>query len=168
LIADDSRPDDRTLSRDPAVMAYVWPFLIYTLIAFVVSYILVEYGQKYLYDEVTKYAALKVAGGALIMGAMLTWFHPSFETMFTAKLHWTALIAIIWAVIFVLILQFQPLHGAVFALVAVLLLPGLATIAVEGVMTRRPDPSTVPRTTAKPIRKGAGIESKPVEAKPAP
>jgi hypothetical protein len=149
-------------------MAYVVPFLIYSLTAFVVSYILVEYGQKYLYDEVTHYVALKVAAGALIMGGMLTWFHPSFETMFTAKLHWTALLAIVWAVIFVLIFQFQPLHGALFALVAALLLPGLATIAVDGVMTHRPDPSTVPRTTAKPIRKGAGIESKPVEAKPAP
>jgi hypothetical protein len=150
------------------MMALLWPFLIYSAIAFVVSYILVEYGQKYLYDEVTSYPALKVGAGALIMGALLTWKQPSFDTMFTAELHWTALLAIIWAIVFILIFQFQPLHGALFALAAVLILPGLATMAVKGATTPTPNPNTVPRTTAKPLRKGAGIDSKPAAEKPAP
>lgn len=131
-------------------------FLLYTFIAFVVSYILVEYGQKYLYDEATPYLALKVLAGALVMGALMTWRRSSFDTMFTADLPYTALMAIAWAGVFILIFRFQPVHGAMFAVATVLLLPGMATIVVQSVTTPRPNPATVPRTTSKPIRKAIG------------
>lgn len=134
----------------------IWAFLLYTFIAFVVSYIIVEYGQKYLYDEVTKYVGLKVLAGALVMGGLLTWTRSSFDTMFTADLLRTALMAIAWVGVFILIYRFQPGHGAMFALAAVLLLPGLATIAIQSVTKPAVNPATVSRTIQKPIRKSLG------------
>jgi hypothetical protein len=145
----------------------IWAFLLYTFICFVISFILVEYGQKYLYDEVTPYVGLKVLAGAAVMGVLLTWRRSSFDTMFTSDLPYTALIAIAWAGVFILIFRFQPLHGAAFALAAVLLLPGLATIAVESVMRPSTNPATAPRSTAKPLRKAIGGGSPPA-AEPAP
>ncbi len=134
----------------------IWSFLIYTFICFVISFVLVEYGQRYLYDEVTPYVGLKVLGGAVVMGALLTWTKSSFDIMFTADLPYTALMAIVWAGVFILAFRFQPVHGALFALAAVLLLPGLATIAVEGVMRPSPNPATVSRGKEKPPRKALG------------
>ncbi len=134
----------------------IWQFLLYTFICFVISFVLVEYGQRYLYDEVTPYVGLKVLGGAVVMGALLTWTKSSFDTMFTADLPYTALVAIIWAGIYILVFRFQPVHGAMFALAAVLLLPGLATIAVESVMRPSPNPATVTQGKAKPPRKSLG------------
>ncbi|HEY2158778.1 MAG TPA: hypothetical protein VGH33_24315 [Isosphaeraceae bacterium] len=134
----------------------IWQFLLYTFICFVISFVLVEYGQRYLYDEVTPYVGLKVLGGAVVMGALLTWTKSSFDTMFTADLPYTALVAIVWAGVFVLAFRFQPVHGALFALAAVLLLPGLATIAVESVMRPSPNPATVTRGKAKPPRRSLG------------
>ncbi len=134
----------------------IWPFLLYTFICFVISFVLVEYGQRYLYDEVTPYVGLKVLGGAVVMGALLTWTKSSFDTMFTADLPYTALMAIVWAGIFILAFRFQPVHGALFAVAAVLLLPGLATIAVESVMRPSPNPATVTPGRAKPPRKALG------------
>ena len=145
----------------------IWQFLLYTFICFVVSFILVEYGHKYLYDEVTPYVALKVLGGAVIMGALLTWTKSSFDTMFTADVPYTALMALVWAGIFILIYRFQPAHGAVFALVAVLLLPGLATIAVQSVTAPRVNPATVTPGKAKPPRKSLGGPAPSPAAEPA-
>ncbi len=141
-------------------------FLLYTFICFVVSFILVEYGHKYLYDEVTPYVGLKVLGGAVLMGGLLTWTKSSFDTMFTADLPYTALMAIAWAAIYILIFRFQPVHGALFALAAVLLLPGLATIAVQSVTATRPNPATVTPGKAKPLRRTLG--GPPATPEPAP
>jgi hypothetical protein len=142
-------------SARPGV-SLILSFLLYTFICFVVSYILVEYGQRYLYDEVTPYVGLKVLGGAAVMGAVLTWTRSSFDTMFTADVPYTALMALLWAGVFILAYRFQPLHGALFALAAVLLLPGLATIAVEGTMKPSVNPATVSRGREKPIRRSLG------------
>ncbi len=134
-------------------MSLVWSFIIYYVIAFVVSYILVEYGQKYLYDEMPPYAALRVAGGSLFMAAVLTWTHSSFDTMFTADLYKTVALILVWIGVFVLILRFQPVHGALFATAAALLLPGLATIAVDGA-TAPPGPvRPAANTNRTPIRR---------------
>ena len=148
-------------------MIWIWQFLLYTFICFVVSYILVEYGQKYLYDEVTPYVGLKVLGGAVLMGGLLTWTKSSFDTMFTAEVPYTALLALAWAAVFILCFRFQPVHGAVFALAAVLLLPGLATIAVESVTTSRPNPATVTQGRTKPVRKALGGAGGTPAAEPA-
>jgi hypothetical protein len=141
-------------------------FLLYTFICFVISYVLVEYGQRYLYDEVTQYVGLKVLAGAAVMGASLTYTRSSFDTMFTADFPYTALLALVWAGVFVLIYRFQPVHGAAFALATVLLLPGLATIAVEGVTRPSPNPATTTTGRAKPLRRPLGGTSATTPAKP--
>jgi hypothetical protein len=120
-----------------------------------------------LYDEVTPYVGLKVLAGAAVMGGLLTWTKSSFDTMFTADLPYTALTAIIWAGVFILVYRFQPVHGAMFALAAVLLLPGLATIAVESVMRPPPNPATVTRGREKPPRKSLGGPPQAVAPEPA-
>lgn len=141
----------------------IWAFLIYLLTTFVVSYILVEYGQKYLYDEVPPLVGLKVAGGAAIMAATLTWLRPTFDTMFTQTFPHTALMALVWVGVFILIYRFQPWHGAAFALAAVLLLPGLATMAVQGMTGPKVDPRTQFTTPAKPLRKGSAVNLEPAK-----
>jgi hypothetical protein len=145
-------------------MAVIWAFVLYALISFVVSYILVEYGQKYLYDEVTPYAALKVGAGALILAGLLTWTRSSFDTMFTAYFPQTLLLALVSVVTFVLIYRFQPLHGLGFGIVLILLMPGLATIVVQSVTTPRPDPRTQSTTPAKALRRGSGVTTESPKA----
>lgn len=147
----------------------IWAFLIYLLTSFVASYVLVEYGQKYLYDEVPPYVAVKVSIGALVMAGFMTWLRPAFETMFTETVPYTLLMAMAWVGVFVLIYRFQPLHGLGFALAAVLILPGLATMAVQGMTAKRPDPRTQFTTPAKPLRRGTGSSLPPLPAStPAP
>ena len=144
-------------------MAYVWPFLIYLLVTYVISYVIVEFGQRFYYDEVTPYVALKVLGGAVIMAVFLTWTRSSFETMFTADVARTALTAIAWAGVFILIYRFQPLHGALIALGAVLLVPGIATIAVDSLTKTQPDPRTQFTTPSKALRKGTAVNVAPIQ-----
>ena len=50
------------------MFAILWPFLIYWLVMFVVSYIAVEVGQDQFYDEVTPHAGLKVTVGSFLSG----------------------------------------------------------------------------------------------------
>lgn len=143
------------------MMGFVWPFLIYTLILYVVSYILVDYGQKYLYDETPPYVALKIGLGALLMAGILTWTKSSFETMFIDDIWKTALLAIVWVGVFILIFRFQPLHGAAFAMVAVLVVPGLATMVVQGALKSR---TAASRPTYAPVK----AYRKPMATVPAP
>src|SRR5689334_15079051 len=65
-------------------MTAIWTFVIYYLILFAASYVIVEFGQNYFYDEATPGMGYKVALGALIMAAMLTWTRSDFATMFTS------------------------------------------------------------------------------------
>src|SRR3954447_22813440 len=90
------------------MLALLWPFLIYWLAMYVVSYVAVEIGQDQLYDGSTPNAGLKVAGGSLILAVMLTYFHPTFDAMFTSSFIWTVLQAIVWCGVFILIYPFPP------------------------------------------------------------
>ena len=148
-------------------MVFVWSFLIYSVILFVVSYILVEYGQKYLYDETPPYMALRVGIGAMVMAAILTWTRSSFETMFTFDIYKTTLLAMVWIGVFILIYQFQPLHGASIALAAALLIPGLATIAVQGLTSTRPTTAAQNSPPKKAYRKPVGPVPGPAVEAPA-
>jgi hypothetical protein len=149
------------------MFAILWPFLIYWLVMFVVSYIAVEVGQDQLYDEATPMAGLKVAVGSFLLAAMLTYFHPTFESMFTTGIAWTVLQALVWCGVFILIYQFHPWHGLAIAVPLMLIISGFATMGVDSVLT----PTPVRRTgssaiTSKPVRKPLG-PSVPA-AKPGP
>jgi hypothetical protein len=120
------------------LLTLILSFLIYAVILFVVSYIVVEYGQNYLYSEITQGAPLKVGVGAVILAAMLTWLKPGFATMFTSDIRWTVLLAIVWSGVFILVYRFQPWHGFGLAIATLLIFAGLSTLVVDSLTAARP------------------------------
>ncbi len=148
--------------------ALIWPFLIYYLLLFVACYIIVEYGQVYLYDEATPGRGAKVALGALILAAMLTWTRSNYATMFTDDFLWTALQAIVWFAVFVLVFRFHPWHGGGLGLAAMLLITGTATIAVDSMLAPKSTQRIDTRAVIKPIRRPAYAAPQPGKAAAAP
>ncbi len=120
------------------ILTLIWSFLIYSLILFAISYIVVEYGQNYLYEEVPKGVAWKSLLGALILGTALTWTHTGFATMFTDDIRWTVLLAIVWTGVFILIYRFQPWHGFGLAMATLLIFAGMSTLVVDSLTVPRP------------------------------
>jgi hypothetical protein len=116
----------------------LWPFLIYYVILFVVSYVVVEYGQNYLYDEVTPGVATKVALGALVLASILTWSRTNFFSMFTTEISSSVLLAIAWVGVFILVYRFHPWHGFGLAMATLLIFAGMSTIVVDSMLTPRP------------------------------
>lgn len=139
-----------------SISSILVPLLVYWLVLFVVCYTIVEFGQNYLYDETTPRMGLKVAAGSLLLAALLTWTRTTFDTMLTTDLPWSTLQAIAWFAVFTLIFQFQPLHGAVLGIVSMLVIAGLASIAVDSLTT--PGPRVAPEVArpAQPVRRPTG------------
>lgn len=145
--------------------ANLWPFLIYWLALFIACYTVVEFGQDQLYDEVTPYAGLKVGAGSMILAALMTWLRPSFETMFTTAIAWTALQGIVWFIVFTLIFQFHPPHALGIGLLTMALVSGVATMGVESLT--KPSPALTPvreLTISKPVRRSLGPAAPPPKA----
>ncbi len=150
------------------MVAILVPFLIYWLVMFVASYIIVDVGHDQLYDEPPPHEALRVAGGSLILAALLTWLRPTFDTMFTEDIAWTVLQGIVWFLVFMFIYQFHPPHAAAIGITALLLIPGVASMGVDS-MTK-PTPPMAPAKTymnRKPVRGSIGPAAVPKEAAPA-
>ena len=127
----------------PSAMAtIIWPLLIYWLVVFVGCYVVVEFGQDQLYDEVTPHVGLKVAGGSLLLAILLTALKyydvpASYLTMFTNNIIWTLLQAIVWPGVFsILVFRFHPWHGLGLGLATMVLVSGLATMGVENLLSR--------------------------------
>jgi hypothetical protein len=123
------------------MVTLIWPLLIYWLVLFVAIFVVVEIAQDQLYDEVTPYAGLKIAGGSLVISALLTWLRASgapasFDSMFTTNIVWTVLQGIVWFGVFTLILQFHPWHALGLGLATMLLVTGLATMGVESLLAK--------------------------------
>lgn len=133
-------------------MSIIVIFLVYFLIFYVVSYILCEYGQAYLYDEVTPKMPLKVLAGSLIMAVGMTIARPRLDTMFTSDLGWTVILSIASMVIFTAAYQFQPWHAAGFGLAAFLFVGSLATTTGESLTTSSADPRTTSQAKRAPVR----------------
>jgi len=137
--------------------AILLSFLIYWVAMFVACYTVLEVGQYQLYDEVTSRSALKVTAGSFLLAALLTWLRPSFDTMFTSDIAWTALQMLVWSGVFILIFQFQPVHGAVLATLTMLVVSGLATMGVESLTTPRPTlPTLQSLRTSRAVRQPVG------------
>ena len=150
------------------VSTIIWSLLIYWLAMFVSSYIITEVAQDQLYDAVTPWVGLKVAGGSLLMAIYLTWRHPSFETMFTNNIAWTVLQGIIWFGVFMLIFRFHPLHAAAIGLLTMLIIPGAATLGVDSVTKESPKTASAPtRGPVTPVRASIG-QSVPAKTEVAP
>jgi hypothetical protein len=135
------------------MFAIIVPFLIYWLVMFVISYIAVEVGQDQLYNEPTPMAGVKVAGGSFLLAAMLTYFRPTFESMFTDSLPWTVFQALIWISVFMFIYQFHPWHALAIAIPLMLVTSGFATMGVQSVTRPTPALRSPSSTTARPVRK---------------
>jgi hypothetical protein len=121
------------------------PFLIYWLALFVTTYITVEYGQNWLYDEPTPHFPIKVAVGTFALAALMTVLPLEYATMFTTSKHWLLLQAVVWFVVFTLLFQFHPPHAFVIAVVMILTIPGLASMAIGSLReSRRPTPVATP------------------------
>lgn len=135
-------------------VGYVWPFLIYFVILFTICYIVTEYGQNYLYDEVTPGVAAKVALGALLLAAILTYTRTNFATMFTSDIGKTVGLAIAWSGIFILIFRFHPWHGFGLAMATLLIFAGMSTLVVDSMLSPRPpgrmDTDNQPKTIRRP------------------
>lgn len=126
----------------------VWPLLVYWLLLFVACYVVVEYGQNLLYDEVTPHAFPKIAGGSLILAGLLVYSRTSYDTMVTSELGLTVIQAVVWFGVFVLVFRFQPLHGGIVGMVMMALVAGLATIAVDSLSKGRAQ--TLPPVAGRP------------------
>jgi hypothetical protein len=146
------------------LIGYVWPFLIYFLILYVICYIVVEYGQNYFYDEVTPAAAAKVALGTLILASILTYTRSNFATMFTSDIGKTVGLAIAWSGVFILIYRFQPWHGFGLAMATLLIFAGMATLAVDSMLSPKP-PGRMDMSKEYPTirRPASGPVSAPVQ-----
>ena len=153
---------DQRVTFMAMLWAILWPLLIYWLVMFVACYIIVEVAQDQLYDEVTPYSGAKVAAASLILAAMLTWLHPTYESMFTSGFMWTILQGIVWFVVFTLILQFHPWHALGLGIATMLIVTGVATMGVDS-MTK-PTPTLPPAGSSRsvPLRRPIG------QAGPAP
>jgi hypothetical protein len=119
----------------PMFWSILWPLAIYWLILFVCCYVILEFGQNYLYDEVTSAAPWKLAAGTLVLAGALMYTRTRLDTMFTSDLGFTVLQAILWFGVFTLIFRFQPLHGGVIGIVAMCILTALSTMAVDSMST---------------------------------
>ena len=142
----------------------VLPVSIYWLLFFVVHFIMVEYGQAYLYDEATPHFGLKVLMGSFLLAAMAAYFRPNFATMFTNDLHWTALQALAWVGVFIILYQFHPWHALALALAGLVAMPGLATMTVDSLSQPRrvaPRPNSLPTTPHR-----GSLSPTPAPAKP--
>ncbi len=149
--------------------AFLWPLLIYWMVVFIACYTIVEVAQDQLYDEVTPRVGLKVTVGSLLLALLMTWLRPSFDTMFTSDIAWTALQAIAWFAVFTLIFQFHPPHAAGLGLCAMLIIPGLATMGVDGMLTPKPAvPSGRYVAPTRPVRSTVGRALAPPAPKAQP
>lgn len=154
------------------MLSQIGPFLFNWLILFVACFILVEFAQKYLYDEVTPSAGLKILGGSAVLALLLTWTRTSFDTMFTTDIAWTVLQGIVWFGVFTLVYRFHPVHAAAIGIVSMLLLSGTANLALDSMMVSRRGARPVFRTST-PVRApsranpGVVVPKKAAEA-PAP
>lgn len=140
-------------------MTLFFTLLIYWLTVFVACFVVVEIGHDQLYDEITPHAGLKVTGGSLLIAILLTWYKArgtpaSFESMFTTYIIWTVLQGIVWVGVFMLVLRFHPWHALGLGLATMLMIPGLATMGVDGILSRpaRTSAAAQPFAPKDPVR----------------
>ena len=149
------------------MLSLLLTFAIYYVVLFVVCFFVVSQGQDALYDEATPGFEWKVAVGSLLLALLLTWTRSSFATMFTDEIGKTVLQAIVWFGVFVLIFRFHPWHGAGIGLATMLIVTGLASLAVESLFAPKSTQRFEAQQVAKPIRRPAYAAPQPTQA-PAP
>ncbi len=161
-------------------MFWLWSFLIYWLVMFVTCYVVVDFGQRYYYEEPTKHAALRVAAGSLIFAALLTrrgvvvgrlageipaWY----DGVLASPVLLAAVLTLLAFAVFTLLFEYHPRHAIMIGPATVLIMAVLAGLAVDSLRNAQ---SGVPRETRaapKVPRKRAGTLGPPPKAEvPAP
>lgn len=128
-------------------------FLIYWLVAFVGCFVIVEIAQDQLYDQLTPRAGLKVTLAAAVLAVLMSYYHPSFESMFTTNILYTIFQGVVWSLVFMFILQFHPWHALGLGLATMLLVSGLATMGVDAMLQPKPQVALRPAGAVnKPVR----------------
>lgn len=136
---------------------YVLPLLLYWLVLFAACYVVVEYGQKYLYDEVTGKAWLKVLFGSLLLAILLIWTKSSFDTMFTDRIGYTVIQAVVWFGVFLFVYRFQPWHAAGLGIGTMMVIAAMATMMVQSLRGENiPVRARTPFNATKPLREPVG------------
>jgi hypothetical protein len=152
-----------------AFLSILAPFLFYWLLIFIACLAVVEFGQTYLYDETTPGAAWKVAIGSAVLAAIVTWSQPVYTTMFTDQLGRTVILAVVAFLIFTLAFRFHPWHALPIGICTVLLVSGIATMAVESFANRNRPEATSLRTPSVPLRRTTGtVQSRVALPEPKP
>ena len=123
-------------------------FLVYWLLIFVVNYIVVEYGQNYLYDEPTPGFGARSSWGVSPWRPWPAGSGRRSTRCSPRRFHWTVLMALAWVLVFTLLYQFHPPHALLIGLTAMVIVPGLATMTAESL--------TRPRQTLAPTNTGRG------------
>jgi len=142
-------------------------FIVYWLILFVGCYVVVDYSQKYLYDESTSSFGLKLTGGTFLLALLMTILRKqtTYDTMFTSYIHWTVLQAIVWFGVFTLIFRFQPLHGLTLGVACFILMAGMSSLAVDSLTGEVPPEARIElHPPAKPPRRPASPNPMPPPA----
>lgn len=142
------------------VLATLLAFLIYWIILYVACYIIIEYGQTYLYDEATPGLPIKVAIGSFVLALVLTWRRTSFESMFSSDLAFTVGQAILWFLVFTFVFRFHPQHAAAIGVLAFVILAGASTLAIRS-MSGEDRSAAAARTPSKPIQRPLGPQLPP-------
>jgi hypothetical protein len=140
------------------------PLIVSWLILFVALYIVTEYGHYYLYDQGPPLLWARAAGGALVLAVLLTWKPLSFDTMFTSEIGRTILHGIAWFLVFMFALRFHPWHALGLGVATLLLVPGLAGLAVDSFNRSRGRNPIPVRTPSKPFRQAIPSGSAPPPA----
>ena len=138
------------------MLSYIVPFLINWLLFFVVSFIAVDYGHRYLYDEPPPSFGLRVTLGSILLALLSTFLRPTFDTMFTTGLAWTVLQMLAWVGVFILVYQFQPWHGAGFGVALGLVIPVMSALTITSLSQPADKSTTTYSRPNAPLRRGAG------------
>ena len=150
-----------------ALFPLLTSFAVYYLVLFVVCFLVVSQGQDALYDEPTPNFEWKVALGAGILAAALTYTHSSFATMFTDDFGKTVIQGILWFGVFTLIYRFHPWHAAGIGLATMLIVTGLATMGVDSMLSPRPTNRFESKQVTTPLRRPTGAPAPKPAAGPA-
>lgn len=149
-------------------MTLIWAFLIYWLLLFAACYLVTEYGQGFLYDEVTPFLWPKVTAASLGLAIVLTFARTSLETMFSDGIGWTIGQAILWFVVFMFVLRFHAKHAAVLGVITFLLVAGMGTMAVDSLKETIQPTSREKAPVFDPKNKALGLRKSATPPTPAP
>ena len=95
----------------------------------------------------------------------MSYYHPSFESMFTTNILNTIFQGVVWSLVFMFVLQFHPWHALGLGLATMVLVSGAATMGVDAMLQPKPQVASTPAAAVnKPVR---GSLTAPVPAAPA-